>query len=138
MGENIDEFLELLQSGNKKERRHALEGLKKIGKPASLQLLNILNSDSPEVRDAAAEALGAYSAGEIETFFRLLVSGKDNAKDGAARTIGYIAGSGANISPSLTKAIRDGGPEERKGAALSMKIYPSKERKYWSYLKRQL
>ncbi len=124
MGENIDEFLELLQSGNKKERRHALEGLKKIGKPASLQLLNILNSDSPEVRDAAAEALGAYSAGEIETFFRLLVSGKDNAKDGAARTIGYIAGSGANISPSLTKAIRDGGPEERKGAALSIGYIP--------------
>lgn len=120
MTRDIDRFLATLESGNKKERRHAIEELKKVGRSASLQLLNILNSESPEVRDGAAEILGTYSEGDIDTFLKLLSSGRENARDGAARTIAYIAGSDGKIAGPLTKTIRNGTPEARKGAAVSI------------------
>ncbi|MBN1432115.1 MAG: HEAT repeat domain-containing protein [Methanomicrobiaceae archaeon] len=124
MSKEIDIFLELLGSGNNKKRRNAIEGLKKIGRSASMQLLNALNSESPEVRDGAAEVLGSFSSEDIDTFMKLLVSGRENARDGAARTIGYIAGNGVNITAPLSKNIKDGEPEARKGAAVSIGYIP--------------
>lgn len=131
---DIDELLALLDSGNKKERRRGIEALKKIGKTASVKLLNALNSESPGIRDGAAEVLGTYGAGDLDTFLKLLVSGRENVRDGAARTIGYIAGSGANITPPLTRTIREGGPEARKGAAISIGYIPRPGREHFNML----
>ena len=120
MDDKTDKLLKILESGDKRKRREAIQGLKKIGKPASLQLINILNSESPEIRDGAAEILGTYSEGDIDTFTKLLVSGRKNARDGAARTIAHIADNGGKIAPSLTIIIKEGTPEARIGAAISI------------------
>ncbi|UUX91297.1 HEAT repeat domain-containing protein [Methanoplanus endosymbiosus] len=120
MSDEITGLLELLDSGSRGEKKKAIKRLKEIGKKGAIPLLKALNSGSETMRSGAAEVLGSYSGDNIGTFVSLLITGQDNARDGAARTIAQISAEGGDIIGPLSGIINDKRPKARQGVALTL------------------
>lgn len=120
MSDEITGLLGLLDSGSRSERKKAIKRLKETGKKGAIPLLKALNSSSENIRSGAAEVLGAYSGDNITTFVNLLITGQDNARDGAARTIAHISAEGVDIIRPLSEILNDRRARARSGVALSL------------------
>ncbi|MDD4127768.1 MAG: HEAT repeat domain-containing protein, partial [Methanomicrobium sp.] len=120
MPDDINELISSLDSSDKKERNEAKKKLKGAGIAGSVPLLKALNSNSEQVRIAAAEILGTYSKDNLDTFLNLLKTGNKNVKDGAARTIAQIAKGGVPVYEFLSAMINDENYKSREGAAIAL------------------
>ncbi len=120
MPDDIDRLIALLNSTEKSERRKAIKALKEAGKEACVPLLKALNSPDETVRQSASEVLGLNCAESINTFLNLLKTGSVNARDGAARTIGFISKEGVAVNEQLYAMLLDDNFKSREGAALAL------------------
>ena len=96
-----------------------IKDLIKIGEPAVKPLIQALYSDSPNVRNAAAQALGHIKAKEaVRPLIKLLDDPDELVPQGAARALGMIEDTSA-VEPLIT-ALEHENLLVRERAALSL------------------
>lgn len=111
---------EALSGGNRRVSSLAAMGLARLGAPAVPVLLEAMDSENPATRAAATSALGAVGARTDEAIDRLTLALADNGEHVCVTAARSLAVIGAPAAPSLGRALREGSPRLKRGAATAL------------------
>ncbi|QGJ71620.1 Hypothetical protein PBC10988_33270 [Planctomycetales bacterium 10988] len=119
----VPELVSLLRDSDQVARMLAAETLAEIGDESSLaagDLVRAFSDRSPEVREAASDALVAIGMPSIEYLERTLDSNNPEVRLLSAATLGKMGEIAASALPALSNNLKDRTPAVRRGAALAM------------------
>ncbi|MFW9991263.1 MAG: HEAT repeat domain-containing protein [Candidatus Odinarchaeota archaeon] len=119
----IPELVKQLQTGDEYTRKRTVRELQKIGEPAILPLINILNDDTATFKHHIVEALGKISlklgdSRPVETLIDLINDGDQEVRRQVVIALGNLNDSRA-VEP-LINALGDGAWQVKNGARWSL------------------
>ena len=115
--------LATLQGAPAPDAERLLSLLRGFGKPAIPVLLEALKHPSPQVRAAAAKALGGMgrdAKSAAEPLFALASDTEAPVRAAALRALVALGASSEKLKPLLDTALRDAAPEVRRAAAAGL------------------